>query len=248
MASDSPLQGLYIAVSGTYAPLGYTQNTIGKRIEALGGTYTTYFNQTMAIPACRVVCTEASHDLLKADIIKAAVHNGIPLLSLDWIVACEKEAKEVDVSNYEWASLKAAGKRKRPVATETVNSKSAKQARVADDSESRPQAAVGQDTASETAAKGVAKGVEKDTNDTKVAVRSKPPVCVVAEGQYLKTKAVTLPADEYCHMKNSHLYVDPESGLIYDALLFKTVISMSQNKFYRVQVGTCSTMTPLQYY
>ncbi|RBR06655.1 uncharacterized protein FIESC28_10970 [Fusarium coffeatum] len=58
----------------------------------------------------------------------------------------------------------------------------------------------------------------------------------VAEGQFIKKKDAAIPLDEYCTLPTYQVYVDPGSGLIYDASLNQTNAGNNNNKFYRIQV------------
>ncbi|KAF4453009.1 poly ADP-ribose polymerase [Fusarium austroafricanum] len=75
----------------------------------------------------------------------------------------------------------------------------------------------------------------------KVAAKEEPEEAmedekVVAEGQFIKKKDAAIPLDEYCTLPTYQVYVDPDSGLIYDASLNQTNSSANNNKFYRIQV------------
>ncbi|KAH7145952.1 poly polymerase catalytic domain-containing protein [Dactylonectria estremocensis] len=59
---------------------------------------------------------------------------------------------------------------------------------------------------------------------------------VVAEGQFIKKKGIAIPLDEHCTLPTYQVYVDPDSGLIYDASLNQSNSSNNNNKFYRIQV------------
>ncbi|RGP59565.1 poly adp-ribose polymerase [Fusarium longipes] len=59
---------------------------------------------------------------------------------------------------------------------------------------------------------------------------------IVAEGQFIKKKDVAIPLDDYCTLRTYQVWVDPDSGLIYDASLNQTNAGNNNNKFYRIQV------------
>ncbi|KAK6699201.1 hypothetical protein SNK05_012017 [Fusarium graminearum] len=59
---------------------------------------------------------------------------------------------------------------------------------------------------------------------------------MVAEGQFIKKKDIAIPLDEHCTLPNYQVWVDPDSGLIYDASLNQTNAGNNNNKFYRIQV------------
>ncbi|GKT99080.1 poly [Fusarium langsethiae] len=59
---------------------------------------------------------------------------------------------------------------------------------------------------------------------------------IVAEGQFIKKKDIAIPLDEHCTLPTYQVWVDPDSGLIYDASLNQTNAGNNNNKFYRIQV------------
>ncbi|KAJ2960063.1 hypothetical protein NQ176_g11076 [Zarea fungicola] len=58
----------------------------------------------------------------------------------------------------------------------------------------------------------------------------------VAEGQIIKQKGAVIPVDAVCQLPGFQVYVDPDSGIIYDASLNQTNASNNNNKFYIVQL------------
>lgn len=65
------------------------------------------------------------------------------------------------------------------------------------------------------------------------------PTPKIADAQIAKAGArLHIPVDEGCpHSSSYHVYVDPESGVIFDASLNQTNASNNNNKFYRLQVS-----------
>ncbi|KAM0433938.1 hypothetical protein ACHAPT_003882 [Fusarium lateritium] len=59
---------------------------------------------------------------------------------------------------------------------------------------------------------------------------------VVAEGQFIKKKDVKIPLDEFCTLPTYEVYVDPDTGMIYDASLNQSNSTNNNNKFYRIQI------------
>ncbi|KAF5701057.1 poly polymerase [Fusarium mundagurra] len=51
-----------------------------------------------------------------------------------------------------------------------------------------------------------------------------------------KKKDVVIPLDEHCKLTTYKVYIDPKTGLIYDASLNQTVSSDNKNRFYNIQV------------
>jgi poly [ADP-ribose] polymerase len=58
-----------------------------------------------------------------------------------------------------------------------------------------------------------------------------------AEGQFAKKKDIVIPIDEFCPLQGYQVYVDPDSGMIYDASLNQSNATHNNNKFYRDQVS-----------
>lgn len=109
-----------------------------------------------------------------------------------------------------------------------------------EEEEEQPKAKKGR--ATKAAPKAARKAVPKGKGTAKAAVKDEPEENleeekVVAEGQFIKKKGVVIPLDEFCPHANFEVYIDPDSGMIYDAALNQTNSSNNNNKFYRVQVG-----------
>ncbi|PCD21898.1 hypothetical protein AU210_015701 [Fusarium oxysporum f. sp. radicis-cucumerinum] len=58
----------------------------------------------------------------------------------------------------------------------------------------------------------------------------------VPKNKPIKKKDVVIPLDEHCTLGTYKVYVDPKTGIIYDASLNQTVSSTNKNKFYNIQV------------
>ncbi|KAF5021335.1 hypothetical protein F66182_6635 [Fusarium sp. NRRL 66182] len=85
--------------------------------------------------------------------------------------------------------------------------------------------------------KAKAKATKEDSKAKAAEPEKKPEEeKIVAEGQFMKKKDVAIPLDEYCTLPTYSVYVDPDSGLIYDASLNQSNSSANNNKFYRIQV------------
>lgn len=62
---------------------------------------------------------------------------------------------------------------------------------------------------------------------------------VVAEGQFIKKKGIEIPVDSHSpHFFDHKVYVDPDSGMIWDASLNQTNASNNNNKFYIIQASS----------
>lgn len=112
-----------------------------------------------------------------------------------------------------------------------------------EEEEDQPKTAPKTTKATKAAAPKAAK-VTKATkaSKSKAAVKDEPEENleeekIVAEGQFIKKKGIAIPLDEFCTLPTYQVYVDPSSGLIYDASLNQSNSSNNNNKFYRIQVG-----------
>ncbi|CAH0040663.1 unnamed protein product [Clonostachys solani] len=67
---------------------------------------------------------------------------------------------------------------------------------------------------------------------------------VVAEGQFMKKKGIEIPVDSHSpHFFDHKVYVDPDSGMIWDASLNQTNASHNNNKWGRVgETGQSATL------
>ncbi|VUC21937.1 unnamed protein product [Clonostachys rosea] len=67
---------------------------------------------------------------------------------------------------------------------------------------------------------------------------------IVAEGQFIKKKGIEIPVDSHSpHFFDHKVYVDPDSGMIWDASLNQTNASNNNNKWGRVgEIGQSATL------
>lgn len=65
----------------------------------------------------------------------------------------------------------------------------------------------------------------------------------VPDGQ-IKSKGAVIPVDQLCHMPGFQVYVDPDTGVIFDASLNQTNASHNNNKFYIIQVSLLQSQPP----
>ncbi|KAL7963444.1 poly polymerase catalytic domain-containing protein [Trichoderma compactum] len=214
-----PLDGCVIAISGKFDTSKHTQASLEQLIKSLGGSVT----KTVAKTTTHVVCSEVDYNNNMAK-VAAGKAKDLPLVSPAWIFEAEKENKTIDPQTHVWGSDKSAGPqtngKKRPI----MLSKS--------DDDEEPEAKKAKTTGSKAAkgAKGKAKAADPEP-ESEVKEESQ-----VAEGQFIKKKDFTIPVDEHCPLVHTVVYIDPDSGLIYDASLNQTNASNNNNKFYRVQV------------
>ncbi|KAH8733918.1 poly polymerase catalytic domain-containing protein [Ilyonectria robusta] len=111
-----------------------------------------------------------------------------------------------------------------------------------EEEEDQPKAAPKTTKATKAAAPKAAKATKATkASKAKATVKDEPEENleeekIVAEGQFIKKKGIAIPLDEFCTLPTYQVYVDPSSGLIYDASLNQSNSSNNNNKFYRIQV------------
>lgn len=213
-----PLDGCVIAISGKFDNSKHTQASLEQLIKSLGGSVT----KTVAKSTTHVVCSEDDYNNNTAK-VAAGKAKDLPVVSPAWIFEAEKENKTIDPQTHVWGSDKSAGPqtngKKRPI----MVSKS--------DDDEEPEAKKAKTTKAAKGAKGKAKAADPEPESEEKEASQ------VAEGQFIKKKDFTIPVDEHCPLVHTVVYIDPDSGLIYDASLNQTNASNNNNKFYRVQVS-----------
>ncbi|KAF9769268.1 hypothetical protein IL306_013356 [Fusarium sp. DS 682] len=145
----------------------------------------------------------------------------------------EDEEEESQPKTKRARSASAAPQSKAKPKTKTVAKRGAKaKADVKEESEDEEEAPKSKAKPKAAAKKGAkGKAAAKDEPEENLEEEK-----VVAEGQFIKKKDVVIPLDEHCTLPTYQVYVDPDTGLIYDASLNQTNSSANNNKFYRIQV------------
>ncbi|KAJ6438183.1 integral membrane family protein [Purpureocillium lavendulum] len=244
-----PLDGCVLSFCGKFTPWGHTQTSFEALVRTLGGRPM----KTVTKDATHLVCTQ--YDFIYHDDGKVgkATKSGVKVVQPEWLLECEKQNKLVSADDYVWTMAKATAgpaPSKAGSALPSVNGSAGKRANDDDDGDDDDDksAAVKPQTKKQKAS-GKANG---KTNGKTTAVKDEAEVKeekVVAEGQFMKKKGLTIPLDEYCQLASYQVYVDPDSGMIYDASLNQSSTSNNHNKFYRLQIlrenpsGTFKTWT-----
>ncbi|RFU72947.1 poly polymerase polyadp-ribose synthetase [Trichoderma arundinaceum] len=214
--SVAPLDGCVIAISGRLDKFKHTQASLERLIGLLGGSVT----KSVAKTTTHVICSEDSYNNNTAK-VAAGKAMDLPLVSPDWIFKANTEKKTIDPQTYVWGSDKPTDSQMNGMKAPIMVSKS--------DKDKKHEAK----TNGYTGAKG-ANDKAKARNPrltTKIKKENQN-----AEGQFIKRKGVAIPVDEHCPLTHATVYIDPDSGLIYDASLNQTNASNNNNKFYRVQI------------
>jgi poly [ADP-ribose] polymerase len=219
-----PLDGCVLAISGKFDSTKHTHASLEQLVKSLGGSVTKSVTKTTT----HVVCTEDDYNNGSAK-VAAGKAKELPLVSPEWIFESEKQNKTIDPQDHVWDSAQPsdsqANGKKRPIMVSKSDEDEEPETKKAKTAGSKASKAAG------TKAKAAKSEPEPET-DAKVEEESQ-----VAEGQFIKKKNVAIPVDERCPFLYHEVYVDPDSGLIYDASLNQTNSSANNNKFYRLQVS-----------
>ena len=217
-----PLDGCKIALSGRFHDFGHnTQSSLEKLVEQLGGSVT----RSVSKDTTHVCCTEEDYKRNSAK-VTAGKAKDLPLVSPQWILSVEFTGVRADEATFSWATQLApngtngttASGKKRPIAV----------AKSADDEEPDSKKAKGGKGTGDKANGMKTNGASKD----EAAKEEKQ----VAEGQFMKKKNAAIPLDELCPLTTYQVYVEPDSGMIWDASLNQSNSGKNNNKFYRIQV------------
>ncbi|KEY68041.1 hypothetical protein S7711_06952 [Stachybotrys chartarum IBT 7711] len=217
-----PLDGCAIALSGRFDGVGHTHGSLEQIIRSLGGSVTKSVTKTTT----HVVCTGDDYE---ANAIKVAAgkDKDLSLLNPSWILDCEEQKAKVDEKEHLWSQTAVKGSANGTANGNSAGADGSKKRQVAD-------ASAGGDNDEPKAKK--TKGAkaanvkdEPDANPPSLETEKK-----VAEGQFLTKKTVIVSRDEHCPLATYQVYIDPDSGMIYDANLNQSNSSHNNNKFYRL--------------
>ncbi|UNI18506.1 NAD(+) ADP-ribosyltransferase [Purpureocillium takamizusanense] len=238
------LDGCVISFCGKFTPWGHTQASFEALVRALGGRPM----KTVTKNATHLVCTQDDYRYGDDGKVKAATKAGVKIVQPEWLLACEKQNHSqggnngpVSDDDYLWANadLSAPAPTKKGSAlTTTANGTGggtgggAKRTKADDDDQDGDE--------DDADAKPQAKKQKAHGTNGKTKVKAEDAAVkeekVVAEGQFMKSKGLTIPLDEYCQLVSYQVYVEPDSGMIYDASLNQSSTSNNHNKFYRLQI------------
>ncbi|OAA41672.1 poly polymerase 2 ADP-ribosyltransferase 2 [Metarhizium rileyi] len=233
----TPFQELRLAFSGKFP--GHSHKDLNKLFTSLGASVTPSVNDRNT----HLVC-DAKDFLRKAPKVRDAEAAGVSLVRPEWVAEVAKLRMSMDPSNYLWpeeqqeqednvmpdavGGVAKASSKKRPAPVDSPNGgnngdEEADDKHVA--KKPRGRAARTEGEAGQEVGKDVA---EEETIETKLKELSK--------GQFLTKKDVVIPVDEHCPFSTYVVYIEPRSGMIYDASLNQSSTSNNHNKFYRIQI------------
>ncbi|PVH76827.1 PARP-domain-containing protein [Cadophora sp. DSE1049] len=212
-AASPPLQGCFIALSGTFP--GRTQPSVDKEfIVPLGGTLA----KSVTADTTHLVTTETDFAKPSTKVTQAKSKN-IHIVNMAWLEDCLDQNAKMDEASYSLGgSTSAAPSAAPPAANSQTNGKAKgkgakkRAAAVVDDDEEDEE----EDKPQPKKSKLKYAAVEGKTN--------------VATLSYLK-----IPVDEVCGLTHYQVYIDDDK-VIYDASLNQTNAGNNNNKFYRIQL------------
>ncbi|KAL3957124.1 hypothetical protein ACCO45_007702 [Purpureocillium lilacinum] len=208
-----PLAGCVVSFCGKFTPWGHTQTSFEALVRTLGGRAM----KTVSKDATHLVCTQLDYRQGNDGKVKAAKDANVKIVQPEWLLESEKQGSPSRTTIISGRTQTLTFRRRRRRADDDEDG---------DDVDEKPQAKK-QKANGKTRAKAAATVKDED------AVKEEK---VVAEGQFMKKKGLTIPLDEYCQLANYQVYVDPDSGMIYDASLNQSSSTNNHNKFYRLQI------------
>lgn len=257
-----PLKDVHFVASGNFHVADYMPYGIEYLMSTLGG-----IQENRVLNCVSYCLATREDYLKNATKVRNATDKGIPVVRATWVTECDRTQTLVDVEKHTWPNVIAeeqklrdaraefvaaqakgangasgtngtdtAADKKRPIAVANPNGAAdeeeeeeeeekpkAKKARAAPAKKPAPVKDEDEDMedADDEAAKQLQDEGEHDTKDD--------------DAQGAK-KALVIPVDSYCHL-DLQVYVDPNSGVIYDASLNQTNARNNNNKFYIVQVS-----------
>ncbi|OXV09109.1 hypothetical protein Egran_03129 [Elaphomyces granulatus] len=207
--APSPFKGLVIVASGTFP--GYKQADLKVIVEKGGGV----FGPKVTDECTHLISTQKDFDGKSTKNKQAASVDGCKVVSIDWLLDCEKSKKRLKEDKY------------------IFGVDPAKDASQAVDTS---QAANGAMDAGVDVLANKKKSSKKRSQSAPADADADegPPSKKQKDGQVAKEKSLHVPIDEGCSPSYC-VYID-DSDLIWDATLNQTNATANNNKFYRIQL------------
>ncbi|TXT10540.1 hypothetical protein VHUM_02045 [Vanrija humicola] len=173
-----------------------------------------------------LISTQAAVDD-DAPAVRRATGFSTPIVTVDWLEACEKDDEWVDEAPY--LITKGAPPKGAPLPPSVVKPKP----KAAANGTAGTKRSASPAPAAKPAAKKAKKAdVKADVKD-EAEEEAKPEAN--GDGQKLKKKDTVVPVDDGCRLLGASVYIG-DDGTIWDASLNQTNASNNNNKFYRIQV------------
>ncbi|OAA72364.1 poly polymerase 2 ADP-ribosyltransferase 2 [Cordyceps fumosorosea ARSEF 2679] len=255
-AVHRPLEGLRVVVSGHVNVSDHVPYSVEYLLGDLGAV-----QENRVLNAVTHVISSREDYLKNATKVRNGTDKGLPIVRGAWVVECDRTQTLVDVDKHTWPNVieqekklqdarqeflaaEAAGKtngtvKKRPIAVANPDDTAANgddepdEEQVAEPKTKKPRAARGKKQAAIQDEDEEMKDAEDDSakqlqeEDTKGAG---------TEQAQIAKQGLVIPVDNFCPLPGVQVYIDPDSGVIYDASLNQTNASNNNNKFYIIQL------------
>lgn len=256
-AVHRPLEGLHVVVSGHVNVSDYMPHGVEYLIGDLGA-----FQENRVVNAVTHVIATREDYQKNATKVRNGKEKGLHIVRPTWLTECDRTQTLIDVDKHTWAKvieqeqkLKEAREeylaaqksgqtngadKKRPIAVANPNAAAADDEDDVKEEEEEPKPKKARATRGKTQ-----ETVKDEDEEMKDAAEDESAQQLLDEdakeakagaGQSSK-KAMVIPVDNFCTLPGFEVYVDPDSGVIYDASLNQTNASNNNNKFYIVQVS-----------
>lgn len=256
--TSKPLKGCAIALSGNFSSVGHNLPSMKLLVKELGGMVPSSITQSTTHIVCpaNMISRKSS----------TSVSMKIPIIKPEWITDCEAKKQRLPESDYlQTYSINVNGQPHTGAdvladaiaggliispsnGDATTSTNTAKRGRnaAADDEvkvededekdDEKPKAKKAKTAPKASKGKAAAKNEPAPAQAVPAPVDGDAEDGDLAVGQFAKKKSMVIPIDEFCTLAGYQVYIDQDSGMIYDASLNQSNASNNNNKFYRDQV------------
>ncbi|KAJ4148544.1 hypothetical protein LMH87_003009 [Akanthomyces muscarius] len=256
-AVHRPLEGLRVVVSGHVNVSDYMPHGIEYLLGDLGA-----IQESRVVNAVTHVIATREDYLKNATKVRNGKEKGLHIVRGTWLTECDRTQTLVDVDKHTWSNVIEQEQKLKEAREEYVAAQKAGQTNGVD--KKRPIAVANPNGATADDGEDDVKEEEEEPKPKKArATRGKKQETVKDEDEEMKDaaedesaqqlqdedakeakaddgqsakKAMVIPVDNFCTLPGFEVYVDPDSGVIYDASLNQTNASNNNNKFYIVQL------------
>ncbi|KAI6784882.1 Poly [ADP-ribose] polymerase-like protein [Emericellopsis cladophorae] len=208
--TSSPFDGCTIYLEGKFDAFGETKAGLEKILTSLGAKVSRSTTKATAY----VVCSEDAYSAQGKN-LKAAEDASLPIVSPQWVIDSNKQGTALNHDGYLWSKL--AARNGTAVNGAKASKKRAASPKVDEEPDQKKPKADG-------------------PNGDKLVSESPEDTKRIAEGQFATKDNVVVELDPYCPLKGWAVYVEPATGLIWDASLNQSNSGKNANKFYKIQI------------
>lgn len=235
----NPLEEYRLAFSGKFP--GYSHKELHSLFTSLGASVTPSVNGRNT----HLVCDEKDY-LKAAPKVRDAQAAGVSLIKPEWVNEVAKLQTNVDPNNYLWVEEESEDEDQKPAPNGNANGTANGNTKKRPIAVANPNGSTGDADDKPKAKKPKGKAakvkdeddVEEDDKEDAIKEETiETKLKELSKGQFLKKKDVMIPMDEHCPLQSYTVYIEKNSGMIYDAALNQSSTSNNHNKFYRLQVG-----------